>query len=101
MVCLGLPLSQVATYGPADLLTGWEDFDQDCVDITVASPVATMISLKWKKFTEEEEEELRKHRKNCLPRERSGYGLQAIAVVVFGVMATNSHGLLRRNWTIP
>ena len=41
VTCLGYRSGQLAAFRPADLLISGDDFNQDCVDVTVVSPLVT------------------------------------------------------------
>jgi hypothetical protein len=83
-------------YRPADILMAGDDFDQDCVDVTVVCPLSSRITADieiGKKVNHSEAEKYRKHQEAC---ENSFFGFKAFAIDVFGVVATQSLQLLYR-----
>jgi hypothetical protein len=76
-----------------------DDFDRDCVDVTVVSPLVTNRQpqvVVGKMAEEAHRGKVNKHLRAC---EDAGYGFRAFAVDVFGVLSKDSYNLLRRIWT--
>jgi hypothetical protein len=78
------------------LLIAGDDFDQDCVDVTVVSPLVTNNQPEIVVGKKAEEAEKKKYQKHQVACENAGYGFKAFAVDVFGVLAPDSLKLLRR-----
>ena len=72
-----------------------DDFDRDCVDVTVVSPLTTnQREVEVGKAAQRaEDRKISKHRAAC---EAAGLGFKAFAVDVFGVMGRASRRLLQR-----
>jgi hypothetical protein len=87
---------QSALFRPADILMAGDDFDQDCVDITIVSPITTnnqAVVVVGKTANEAEARKIAKHKGPC---ERAGFGFKVFATDVFGVLSKNSAVLLQR-----
>jgi hypothetical protein len=96
VTCLGFRSGQAAAFRPADLLVAGDDFDQDCVDVTVVSPLVTNNQpevVVGKKAEEAEKKKYQKHQEAC---ENAGFGFKAFAMDVFGVLAEQSLKFLKR-----
>ena len=96
VTCLGYQSGRPAALRPADILMAGDDFDHDCVDVTVVSPLVTnnQRAVKVGKTAREAEDmKVRKHRVAC---EQAGFGFKPFAVDVFGVLAPDSAKLLDR-----
>lgn len=96
VTCLGHRSGQPTALRPADLLIAGDDFDQDCVDVTVVSPLVTNNQpevVVGKKAGEAEKRKYQKHREAC---ENAGFGFKAFAMDVFGVLADDAFKLLQR-----
>ena len=96
VTCLGMQAGRPTAYRPADIFVAGDDFDRDCVDVTVVSPLVTNNQREvevGKAAQSAEDRKIAKHRTAC---EAAGYGFKAFALDVFGVMGKESSGLLRR-----
>jgi hypothetical protein len=98
--CLGRSSRTGLTHAfrPADILLAGDDFEQDCVDVTVVCPFTTTMTggaplVIGKKVNDSEEEKYRKNLEAC---ENASYGFKAFAIDVFGVTGTRSLQLLYR-----
>jgi hypothetical protein len=85
-----------AIYRPADILMAGDDFDRDCVDITVVSPLVTSNQSRVVVGKAAEEAESRKVTKHRVPCEQAGFGFKPFAVDVFGVMSKSAYKFLQR-----
>jgi hypothetical protein len=83
-------------FRPADLLISGDDFDRDCVDVTVVSPIITNNQPEVVVGKKAEEAERRKYTKHQAACENSGFGFKAFATDVFGVVTSSSMKLLHR-----
>lgn len=96
VTCLGMQTGRATAFRPADILMAGDDFDRDCVDVTVVSPLVTNnqpVVEVGKKAQEAEDRKVRKHGEAC---EAAGYGFKAFALDVFGVLGRDSKRLLDR-----
>jgi ubiquitin carboxyl-terminal hydrolase 44/49 len=96
VTCLGYRSGQPTAFRPADLLVAGDDFDRDCLDVTVVSPLVTGNQpevVVGKKAAEAQRMKIRKHQEAC---EASGFGFKAFAVDVFGVLAEDSSRFMSR-----
>jgi hypothetical protein len=94
--CLGMKDSSVRHFRPADLLVAGDNHAQDCIDITVVSPIRSRMPAAtnvWNAVENAEEEKYKKHSDPC---EEANYGFKAFAASVFGVLAHRSDCLLFR-----
>jgi hypothetical protein len=91
--CLGM---NGARQRPADILMSGDDYAEDCIDVTVVSPLPATITAEIKIGQKVEAAELAKYRKHELACENASYGFRAFAVDVFGVFAKRSLNLLHR-----
>jgi hypothetical protein len=94
--CLGHRSGQLTALRPADLLVAGDDFERDCVDVTVVSPITTTNQAEVVIGKAAEDAELRKYRKHQEACEQAGFGFKAFAVDVFGVMSKSASKLLQR-----
>jgi hypothetical protein len=85
-----------ATFRPADLLIAGDDFHQDCVDVTVISPITRNMPAHGSVTAAVEEAEKKKYDKHQEACEVASYGFKAFAASVFGVLAERSKHLLNR-----
>jgi hypothetical protein len=97
--CLGHRSGQLAALRPADILMAGDDFDQDCVDVTIVSPLTTNNQAEVVVGKAAADAEVRKYDKHMVPCEQAGFGFKAFAADVFGVLTPKSYSLLRRIWT--
>ena len=96
VTCLGMQSGRPAAFRPADILMAGDDFDRDCVDVTVVSPLVSNNQREvevGKAAQSAEDRKIAKHQAAC---EAAGYGFKAFAVDVFGVMGKESSRLLWR-----
>ena len=96
VTCLGTISGRPAAFRPADILMAGDDFDKDCVDVTVVSPLCSTRQPEvevGKAAQRAEKNKINKHLAAC---EAAGYGFKAFAIDVFGVMGEESAMLLRR-----
>jgi hypothetical protein len=96
VTCLGMQSGRPAAFRPADILMAGDDFDRDCVDVTVVSPLVTNNQREvevGKAAQSAEDRKVAKHNAAC---EAARYGFKAFAVDVFGVMGRESSRLLGR-----
>jgi hypothetical protein len=91
--CLGMSGTKLR---PADILMSGDDYAEDCIDVTVVSPIPSTITSEIKIGNKVEASELAKYRKHELACENAAYGFKAFAVDVFGVIAKRSLHLLHR-----
>jgi hypothetical protein len=99
--CMGLDTSSLRgshLFRPADLLIRGNDFDRDCVDVTVSSPISKDMCLPehfivGASALQAEDAKCRKH---LLPCEEKGYGFHPFALDIFGVIGPQSTDLLKR-----
>jgi hypothetical protein len=96
VTCLGHRSGQPAALRPADILMAGDDFDRDCVDVTVVSQLVTNNQPEVAVGKSAEQAETRKYNKHQAACEQAGFGFKAFAADVFGVLTGRSHGLLRR-----
>jgi len=96
VTCLGTNHNgQLTAFRPADLQISGDDFSYNCVDITVVSPIKSHHDqTEVGKCVEIAE--LAKFNKHSVSCEQAGYGFEAFAIDVFGVMAKKSYKLLQR-----
>ena len=96
VTCLGFRSNQQAALRPADLLVAGDDFNRDCVDVTVVSPIVSRVQpeiVVGKKAEDAGVLKIRKHQQAC---EAAGFGFKAFAVDVFGVLTRDSTAFLER-----
>jgi hypothetical protein len=96
VTCLGLRHGQLTNFRPADLLVSGDDFEKDCIDITVVSPIITNhqpVIVVGAKAESAERLKYQKHQAAC---EQAGLGFKAFAIDVFGVPAKESLKVLHR-----
>jgi hypothetical protein len=96
VTCLGMQSGRPTAFRPADILMAGDDFDRDCVDVTVVSPLVTNnqpVVEVGKKAQQAEDLKVRKHLAAC---EMAGLGFKTFALDVFGVMGRESKKLLER-----
>jgi hypothetical protein len=94
--CLGVRANQPAILRPADLLVEGDDFAQDCIDVTVVSPLITNNQrsiVVGDKAKVAETNKIKKHEDACT---LSGFGFKPFAMDVFGVLAPRSVSFLKR-----
>jgi hypothetical protein len=94
--CLGSQGNRAVAFRPADLLVAGDDFHQDCIDVSVVSPLISGpqgIIVVGKKAKEAERLKFSKHLLAC---EQAGFGFKAFVVDVFGVLTEASQVLLDR-----
>ena len=96
VTCLGFRSDRPTVLRPADILIAGEDFDRDCVDVTVVSPLVTNHQPVVKVGEVAQRAELAKNEKHVLACEAAGYGFHAFAMDVFGVLGKESNLLLNR-----
>jgi hypothetical protein len=96
VTCLGLKQGRVAHYRPADLLIAGDDYERECLDVTVVSPLITSNQPVVVPGAKAELEGRHKHQKHQRPCEESGFGFRAFAIDVFGVPAAESLSFLHR-----
>jgi hypothetical protein len=88
--CLGFRANQPTLLRPADLLVEGDSYAQDCIDITVVSPIVTSNQGLIKvgdKAKEAEKNKIKKHEEACF---HSGFGFKPFAMDIFGVLAPKS-----------
>jgi hypothetical protein len=96
VACLGFRANQPTILRPADLLVEGDSYPQDCIDITVVSPIITNSQGSIKvgfKALEAEKNKVKKHEEACF---NSGFGFKPFAMDVFGVLAPKSISFLKR-----
>jgi hypothetical protein len=95
VTCLGMQSGRFAAFRPADILMAGDDFDRDCVDVTVVSPLSSNQRMvqAGKAAQQAEDRKVRKHLAAC---EATRLGFKAFALDVFGVMGKESRRLLDR-----
>jgi len=97
--CLGFSSNGVLhRYRPADLLIRGNDFNRDCIDVTVVSPISKIMGPSdnfrpGNKANKAEIAKINKHLPHC---EAAGYGFHPFAVDIFGMLGLESAALLRR-----
>ena len=98
--CMGLDTSTLRghLYRPADLLIRGNDFDRDCIDVTVSSPISKDMCLPANfvaglSARQAEDGKFRKHLEAC---EQANYGFYPFAMDVFGVVGPQSTDLIKR-----
>jgi hypothetical protein len=96
VTCLGMQSGRPTAFRPADILMAGDDFDRDCVDVTVVSPLVTNNQRAVEVGKAAQSAEDRKIAKHMAACEAAGYGFKAFALDVFGVMGKESGRLLRR-----
>ena len=96
VTCLGHRNGQLTAFRPADILMAGDDFERDCVDVTVVSPIKKRNPYDLVVGKTAEDAELVKYNKHAIPCENAGFGFKAFAIDVFGVMAKKSYKLLQR-----
>ena len=96
VACLGFRSDRPTALRPADILMAGDDFDRDCVDVTVVSPLVTNNQPAIKVGDAAQRAELGKIEKHGLACEAAGYGFRAFAMDVFGVLGKESKLLLNR-----
>jgi hypothetical protein len=96
VTCLGHQSGRPTALRPADILMSGDDFDNDCVDVTVVSPLVTNNQRAVIVGKAARDAEGMKVRKHSLPCEQAGFGFKAFAVDVFGVLSPDSAKLLDR-----
>ena len=94
--CLGYRHDKPTMLRPADILMAGEDFDRDCVDVTVVSPLVTNNQPEIVVGDAAQKAEARKLEKHLLACETANFGFQPFAIDVFGVLAKQSQHLLYR-----
>ena len=95
VTCLGVHPDRPSALRPADILMAGDDFDRDCVDVTVVSPIRTTQQEIVVGDTAQKAEDMKieKHAAAC---EAAGFGFKPFAVDIFGVIAKESSLLLKR-----
>jgi len=96
VTCLGHNRGQAVAFRPADILANGDDFDKDCIDCTVVSPIKATNPVAIQVRQAAEVAEAKKYTKHLAACESAGYGFKAFAIDVFGVMAKESSKLLQR-----
>ena len=96
VTCLGYRSDRPTQLKPADLLMAGEDYEHDCVDVTVVSPLVTNNQAEIVVGHSAQQAERRKHEKHAAACEAAGFGFLAFAVDVFGVLAPEAKELLKR-----
>ena len=96
VTCLGYRHDRPTALRPADILMAGEDFDRDCVDVTVVSPLVSSRQPEIVVGDAAQKAEDRKIEKHAVACEDAGYGFRAFAVDIFGVIAKESTLLLKR-----
>ena len=96
VTCLGYRSDRPTALKPADILMAGDDFDRDCVDVTVVSPIVTNHQPEIKVGESAQRAELMKNDKHRLACEAAGYGFHAFAMDVFEVLGKESSVLLNR-----
>jgi hypothetical protein len=96
VTCLGLKSGNLTAFRPADLLISGDDFNQDCMDITVVSPLVSTNQPKIIVGNKASIAEKSKISKHLLPCEQSGFGFKAFAIDIFGILANDSKIFLQR-----
>ena len=82
VTCLGMQSGRPTAFRPADILMAGDDFDRDCVDVTVVSPLVTnhqRVVEVGKAAQAAEDRKFAKHRAAC---EMAGLGFKAFALDV-------------------
>ena len=87
VTCLGYRSGQPSAFRPADLLIAGDDFDQDCLDVTVVSPIITNNQPEIVVGKKAGEAQKKKYQKHLIACESAGFGFKAFALDVFGIMA--------------
>jgi hypothetical protein len=96
VTCLGMQNGRPAAFRPADILMAGDDFDRDCVDVTVVSPLVSNRQpavVVGRAATRAAARKVAKHSAAC---ERAGLGFKAFAVDVFGVMSADTRRFVYR-----
>jgi hypothetical protein len=96
VTCLGKRSGQPTLLRPADLLISGDDYDRDCVDVTVVSPLVSGNQPEVVVGKMAAEAERRKGIKHLAACEQAGLGFKAFAMDVFGVMAPDALVLMNR-----
>jgi hypothetical protein len=96
VTCLGHRHGQLSNFRPADLLVAGDDFEKDCIDITVVSPIVTNHQPTIVVGAKAETAERLKYQKHRAACEQAGLGFKAFAIDVFGVPAKESLKILHR-----
>jgi hypothetical protein len=96
VTCLGNRHEQLSNFRPADLLVAGDDFEKDCIDITVVSPIVSNNQPAIVVGVKAETAERLKYQKHQVACEQAGLGFQAFAIDVFGVPAKESLKILHR-----
>jgi hypothetical protein len=92
--CLGLTSSH--TLRPADLLVRGDDYDRDCIDVTVVSPLRKTMSAGFTPGLAASTAERGKYVKHEAACNLANYGFKAFAADVFGVLGPRSEQFLDR-----
>jgi len=96
VTCLGTQSNRPTLFRPADILCSGDDFDKDCVDVTVVSPLTSNNQNVVKPGFKAQKAESLKIKKHMLACEEAGYGFKPFAVDIFGIMADETKVLFRR-----
>jgi hypothetical protein len=96
VTCLGYRRGQPTHFRPADLLIAGDDYERDCVDVTVVSPLVSGNQPAVVVGAKAERESRNKHAKHQVACEEAGFGFRAFAIDVFGVPSQESLKFLQR-----
>jgi hypothetical protein len=94
--CLGTKSDRPTLLRPADILCSGDDYDRDCIDVTVVSPLISKnqpVVEPGKKAQKAEDEKIKKHQDSC---HEAGYGFQPFSIDIFGIMGSKTKSLFSR-----